>query len=160
MRASWSITMKQTLSPSCMSYEMGDLSHESKFHVWYGEPTVTVPWERPQNVSFHKPLQRAWPRISFKYGLMPLLPHNCWIRELSWIDVCAFLYIKCRDTKMTTLWSDIKMYNLSYSCNAWLMRSYCSESQSSELKDKYYSVSYWIKYIISQVMETDWLNKF
>lgn len=62
--------------------------------------------------------------------------------------------------KMTALWSDIKMYNLSDSCNAWLMCSYCPESQSLELKDKYYSISYWIKYIISQVMETDWLNKF
>ena len=42
MRASRSITMKRTLYPSCMSYEMGDLSQESKFHVWYREPTVTV----------------------------------------------------------------------------------------------------------------------
>lgn len=147
-------------SPSWMSYEIGALRHESKLHVWYREPTITVPWERSQNVSFHKSPHHAWPRISFQYGSMPLLPHNCGIRVLSWIDICAFLYIKCRDTKMTTLWSDIKMYNLSYSCKAWLMCGYCSESQSLELKDKYYSISHWIKYIISQVMETDWLNKF
>lgn len=72
----------------------------------------------------------------------------------------ALLNTKCRDAKMTTLRSDIKTYNLFSSCNAWLISSYCPESQSLELKDKYYSISYWIKYIISQVMETDWLNKF
>lgn len=144
---------------SHISHEKNKLGKTLDFHLWSREPSANVSQgELSSLFSFLLAKRFTWLEVSNVtwYHCAWSLVHRSEFPDCS----LALLHTKCTDAKLTSFGSDIKMYNLSWACNARWISSYCPECQSSQWKDKYYSISYSIKYIISQVMETDWLNKF